>query len=109
MLDKIMVMDHGRLAGFAHHDILIRECSIYQELIHVDLLRKGIENEKKTFSIIGKSHKKHGLSGLPDYLSAVFTNISRLHVQMTQDSMHRITGEDRMMSTAIIYSCLQVQ
>jgi ABC-type multidrug transport system fused ATPase/permease subunit len=40
MFDKIMVMDHGRLAGFAHHDILIRECSIYQELIHSGLVEK---------------------------------------------------------------------
>ncbi|NLL00136.1 MAG: ABC transporter ATP-binding protein [Clostridiales bacterium] len=38
MFDKIMVMDHGRLAGFAHHDLLIRECSIYQELIHSGLV-----------------------------------------------------------------------
>ena len=40
MFDKIMVMDHGRLAGFSHHDLLIRECSIYQELIHSGLVEK---------------------------------------------------------------------
>ena len=36
--DRIMVLHNGRVAGFAHHDILLRECNIYQELIQNGLV-----------------------------------------------------------------------
>lgn len=59
---------------------------------------------KLIFQLLGSLIKKTWFIWIASIIfPAVFTNISRLLIaQMTQDSMYRITGEDRMMSTALI-------
>ncbi len=41
-LDKIVVMDEGKVIAVGKHDELIKSCSIYQEMVHLQELEKEV-------------------------------------------------------------------
>lgn len=44
-LDNIVVLDAGRVVAQGTHQKLLKECSLYQEMVHLQELEKKVENE----------------------------------------------------------------
>ena len=41
--DQIIVLDDGEMAGIGTHQELLRTCSIYQEICHLQLAKEEVE------------------------------------------------------------------
>lgn len=44
-LDKIIVLNEGRIIGIGTHDELLKECKSYQEMVHLQMLEKEVDGD----------------------------------------------------------------
>ena len=42
--DRILVLDHGRMAGLGTHEELMKSCSVYREIAYSQLSKEELED-----------------------------------------------------------------